>query len=182
MMWKYIMLHCTATPEGRVVTKEEIDRYHRERGFKSIGYHFIVHQDGRVEEGRPLSQTGAHCKGWNHTAIGVAYIGGTDKQGNPKDTRTKAQKEAMARLVEGLKRMFVIKRVLGHNEVAATACPCFSPECGGSEALHPGSGPEALHPGPEAGHPSFDADILKTHNSKLKTHNLKLKTQNSNEE
>lgn len=125
MMWKYIMLHCTATPEGRAVTREEIDRYHRERGFRGIGYHFIIHPDGRVEEGRALSQMGAHCKGWNYSAIGVAYIGGVDSLGNPKDTRTEAQKEAMINLIEGLKRLFSIKRVLGHNEVAPTACPCY---------------------------------------------------------
>ncbi|NDV83824.1 N-acetylmuramoyl-L-alanine amidase [Bacteroides sp. 51] len=124
-MWKYIMLHCTATPAERVLTREDIDRYHRERGFREIGYHFIIHQDGRVEEGRALSQAGAHCKGWNYTAIGVAYIGGTDKQGNPKDTRTEAQKEAIVRLIEGLKSLFAIKRVLGHNEVSAKACPCY---------------------------------------------------------
>lgn len=126
MTWKYIMLHCTATPAERIITREDIDRYHRQRGFREIGYHFIVHPDGRVEEGRALSQMGAHCKGWNYTAIGVAYIGGLDRMGNPKDTRTKAQKEAIANLVEGLKRLFPIKRVLGHNEVAAKACPCFN--------------------------------------------------------
>lgn len=126
MMWKYIMLHCTATPGGRVVTREDINQYHRERGFREIGYHFIVHQDGRVEEGRALSQMGAHCKGWNYTAIGIAYIGGTDMQGNPKDTRTEAQKEAIVKLVEGLKRLFPIRRVLGHNEVTTKACPCFN--------------------------------------------------------
>ena len=125
MTWKYIMLHCTATPAGRIVTREDIDRHHRERGFREIGYHFIIHQDGRVEEGRALSQAGAHCKGWNYTAIGVAYIGGTDKWGNPKDTRTEAQKEAIVRLVEGLKRLFPIKRVLGHNEVSTKACPGY---------------------------------------------------------
>lgn len=126
MMWKYIMLHCTATPAERILTREEIDRYHKEMGSREIGYHFIVHQDGRVEEGRALSQMGAHCKGWNYSAIGVAYIGGTDKQGNAADTRTAAQKRAIKQLVEGLKQLFGIKRVLGHNEVAAKACPCFN--------------------------------------------------------
>ena len=125
MSWKYIMIHCTATPADRKLTVKDIDRYHKERGFKSIGYHFVVHQDGQIDEGRSLAQPGAHCYGWNSSAIGIAYIGGLDEKGNPADTRTEAQKESLHELVKRLKSLIEIKRVLGHNEVSDKACPCF---------------------------------------------------------
>ncbi|WP_239063733.1 N-acetylmuramoyl-L-alanine amidase [Bacteroides sp. 51] len=125
MSWKYIMIHCTATPAERELTVADIDRYHRERGFKSIGYHFVIHQDGRIEEGRSLTQKGAHCYGWNSSAIGIAYVGGLDKEGNPADTRTEAQKVAIRELVRRLCTLIEIKRVLGHNEVSDKACPCY---------------------------------------------------------
>ena len=125
MSWKYIMIHCTATPANRILAVADIDRYHKERGFKSIGYHFVIRQDGQIEEGRPLSQRGAHCYGWNSSSIGIAYIGGLDNEGNPADTRTEAQKESLRGLVERLKTLIEIGRVLGHNEVSDKACPCF---------------------------------------------------------
>lgn len=125
MMWKYIMLHCTATPARRAVTRDEIDGWHRQRGFRGIGYHYIIHQNGRVEEGRPLTQTGAHCKGYNSTAIGIAYVGGTDAKGVPTDTRTPEQKAAIVALIGRLRARFRIERIMGHNEVANKACPCF---------------------------------------------------------
>ncbi|NDV84913.1 N-acetylmuramoyl-L-alanine amidase, partial [Bacteroides sp. 51] len=92
---------------------------------KSIGYHFVIHQDGRIEEGRSLTQKGAHCYGWNSSAIGIAYVGGLDKEGNPADTRTEAQKAAIRGLIERLGTLIEIQRVLGHNEVSDKACPCY---------------------------------------------------------
>ncbi|NDV66429.1 N-acetylmuramoyl-L-alanine amidase [Bacteroides sp. 224] len=125
MSWKYIMIHCTATPEGKDYTVKEIDRWHREKGFNGIGYHYVIHLNGCIEEGRPITRAGAHCYGWNSSAIGIAYIGGTDADGTPKDTRTEAQKKAIRQLVERFKELIPIKRVLGHNEVSNKACPCF---------------------------------------------------------
>lgn len=125
MSWKYIMIHCTATPEDRILTLEDIDRYHREKGYNGIGYHFIIHQNGQIEEGRSLTKVGAHCYGWNSSAIGIAYVGGLDKKGRPKDTRTEAQKIAIRGLIERIKTLINIKRVLGHNEVSDKACPCY---------------------------------------------------------
>ena len=59
----YIIVHCTATPEGRWVTNEEITRWHRARGFRTIGYHYVVYLDGTVHAGRPENEIGAHCQG-----------------------------------------------------------------------------------------------------------------------
>ena len=60
-----IIVHCTATPEGREVTVQEIDRWHRKAGYNGIGYHYIVHLDGKVEKGRDERQIGAHTVGQN---------------------------------------------------------------------------------------------------------------------
>ena len=120
-----IILHCSATKEGRHFTAEDIDRWHRARGFAKIGYHHVVYLDGSVHTGRDESLIGAHCLGHNATSIGVCYIGGLDTAGNPKDTRTEAQKAALPGLVDNLKARYPNAKVHGHNEFAAKACPCF---------------------------------------------------------
>ncbi len=87
-----IILHCTATPEGKAVTVASIKAGHLARGFKDIGYHYIIDLDGTIHKGRDESIIGAHCTGFNAHSIGISYIGGVDKNGKPKDTRTAAQK------------------------------------------------------------------------------------------
>ena len=87
-----IIVHCTATPEGKDYTVEDITRWHKERGFKTIGYHYVVYRDGSVHEGRTLADVGAHCKGHNAHSIGVCYVGGLTPDGRKaKDTRTLEQ-------------------------------------------------------------------------------------------
>lgn len=123
---KEIILHCTATKEGQDYSVEQVRKWHLDRGFNDIGYHFLIRLDGTVEAGRPLETVGAHCKGHNANSIGIAYVGGLDKNGRPKDTRTLPQKEAMRRLVYDLKQYFPRLEVHGHNEYSTKACPCFS--------------------------------------------------------
>lgn len=120
-----IIVHCSATPEGRNVSVADIDRWHRERGFDGIGYHYVVYIDGSVHEGRPLNKVGAHCKGHNAHSIGICYIGGVDLNGKPKDTRTLAQKDALVNLLMRLKRRFPKAVIRGHRDFAAKACPSF---------------------------------------------------------
>lgn len=120
-----IIVHCSATPEGRNVAVADIDRWHRERGFDGIGYHYVVYIDGSVHEGRPLNKVGAHCKGHNVHSIGICYIGGVDLNGKPKDTRTLAQKDALVNLLMRLKRRFPKAVIRGHRDFAAKACPSF---------------------------------------------------------
>lgn len=121
-----IIIHCSATPEGRDVTAKEIDRWHRARGFRCIGYHFVVRLDGSVERGRPENEIGAHCLGENARSIGVCYIGGIDRDTlKPKDTRTPAQRIALRKLVRQLEVRYPGATVHGHREFAAKACPCF---------------------------------------------------------
>lgn len=120
-----IILHCSATKEGRHFTTEDINQWHKARGFAKIGYHHVVYLDGSVNKGREESLIGAHCLGHNATSIGVCYIGGLDEKGNPKDTRTNEQRTALISLVDNLKSKYPDATVHGHNEFAAKACPCF---------------------------------------------------------
>lgn len=120
-----VILHCLATPEGRDYSVEQVRQWHvKDRGFADIGYHYLIHIDGTVEEGRPLDVIGAHCTGQNAHSIGVVYAGGVDKDDNPKDTRTPAQRNAMRSLVDYLKRKYGAS-VHCHNEFANKACPSF---------------------------------------------------------
>ena len=120
-----IIVHCSATPEGRDYTVADIDRWHRQRGFKCIGYHYVIYRDGSVHTGRPLEQIGAHCTGQNTGSIGICYIGGCAADGKtPKDTRTDAQKLALSVLVHDLATRYKAK-VYGHREFANKACPSF---------------------------------------------------------
>ncbi len=120
-----IILHCTATPEGRPVSVAEIDRWHKDRGWSGIGYHYVIHLDGKVEPGRPVERVGAHVKNHNERTVGVVYVGGVDATGKAKDTRTKEQKEAFTKLIGELDRRFSFKKLSGHYEYANKDCPSF---------------------------------------------------------
>lgn len=121
-----IIVHCTATPAGREVTVADVRRWHKARGFRTIGYHYLVYLDGTVHAGRQESEVGAHCLGQNARSIGVCYVGGLDAAtGEPRDTRTPAQRRALRELVGSLHRRYPNATVHGHREFAAKACPCF---------------------------------------------------------
>jgi len=121
-----IIIHCSATPEGKDFTVEDIDRWHRQRGFNGIGYHAVVYRNGSVAWGRPIPQVGAHCKGHNAHSIGICYIGGVAADGcTPKDTRTPEQKQSLRELVAELLERFPGATVHGHYEFANKACPSF---------------------------------------------------------
>lgn len=125
-----IIIHCSATPEGRDYTVAQIRDWHVSgNGWKDIGYHFVIYRDGTVHTGRDINQIGAHCTGQNTGSIGICYIGGISNDGKktPKDTRTPEQKKALRDLVEKLCRQYNISKqhVYGHNEFAAKKCPCF---------------------------------------------------------
>ena len=120
-----IIIHCSATPEGKPFTVADIDQWHRQRGFRYIGYHFVIYLDGNVHAGRPIAESGAHCQGHNAHSIGICYVGGLDSLGQPKDTRTPKQKEALKALVRQLKNDYPHAEIHGHNEFSPKACPCF---------------------------------------------------------
>lgn len=122
-----IIVHCSATPEGQVVTVKDIDAWHKQRGFTKIGYHYVIYLDGTIHLGRKEEEIGAHCLGYNANSIGVCYIGGLAKDGKtPKDTRTPEQKAALLTLLKKLKAKYPKAAIHGHREFAAKACPCFN--------------------------------------------------------
>ena len=121
-----IIIHCTATPEGRPCTVDDVDRWHRQRGFFGIGYHYLILLDGTICRGRPLWRAGAHCTGHNTHSIGVCYIGGLTAKGTkPKDTRTGEQKKSLLWLLKSLKDVYPKATIHGHREFAPKDCPCF---------------------------------------------------------
>jgi len=123
-----IILHCTATPEGRQHDVADIRRWHLKRGFNDIGYHYLIHIDGTIEEGRPLNKQGAHCSGENKGSIGLCYVGGmSNDMKKAKDTRTQAQKDSLIKLMHELIYKYNKDMTIhGHNEYANKACPSFN--------------------------------------------------------
>lgn len=121
-----IIIHCTATPEGRNVTVADVTRWHKEKGYRTIGYHYLIGLNGEVWRGRAEAEVGAHCEGENTNSIGVCYVGGLTKNGKQaKDTRTQEQRDALAKLVKELKVKYPLAKVHGHREFANKECPSF---------------------------------------------------------
>lgn len=121
-----IIVHCSATPEGRDFTTKDIKASHLQRGFSDIGYHWVIYRDGSVHVGRSESISGAHTVGHNSNSIGVCYIGGMDAANKkPKDTRTPQQKVALIKLLKELKIKYPKASIHGHREFANKACPSF---------------------------------------------------------
>lgn len=121
-----IIVHCTATPEGRDYTVADIRQMHKAQGWVDIGYHYLVYRDGSIHEGRNVDMVGAHCQGHNAQSIGVCYVGGVARDGKtPKDTRTQAQKDALIHLLMQLVCLYPDATIRGHRDFAAKACPSF---------------------------------------------------------
>lgn len=121
-----IIVHCTATPEGRDIDAATIKKWHVEdNGWSDIGYHWVIKLDGTIEKGRHESKSGAHAKGHNSKSIGVVYVGGCDNDMNPKDTRTDAQKETLRCLLQDIKGRYPKAEIIGHRDVSAKDCPSF---------------------------------------------------------
>lgn len=122
-----IIVHCTATPEGKDFTVDDVRAWHKVRGFSDIGYHYLIYPDGRVMLGRPIGQVGAHVEGHNTGTIGISYFGGVSADGKTaKDTRTHRQRSALLWLVHALiAKHKGVRKVTGHNQYANKACPSF---------------------------------------------------------
>lgn len=138
---KYIIAHCTATPEGREVTREDIRKWHiKGRGWSRVGYAFLIKLDGEVvmlqwinddDQLDPWEITNG-VRGENGHSVHFVYAGGTEKYKPagakwhpPKDTRNEAQLKAMEWLVKKLLKQFPDAKLAGHNQFANKACPSF---------------------------------------------------------
>lgn len=163
---RWIVIHYSATPIEGDFTAADIDRMHRARGFKEIGYHFFIRKDGTIEKGRDTDrpghfEQGAHSRGENDASIGICYEGGV-KRGDVNtglDTRTPEQTAALISLIRDLLKRYPGAEVVGHRDMpgAATQCPGFDagawwarvsapPSVGNSDAVTPTCPP----PGPLA--------------------------------
>ena len=124
-----IIVHCTATPEGKDYTVDDVRRWHRQQGWSDIGYHYLIGRHGELWDGRDVDIQGAHCAagGHNRNSIGVCYVGGLDRDGKTaKDTRTLQQKAALLNLLYDLRKLYPQARIYGHNDFEHNkACPCF---------------------------------------------------------
>lgn len=136
---KYLVVHSAATKASSDIGAKEIDRWHRERGFLEIGYHFVIRRSGAIDLGRSLSKPGAHVTGHNSHSIGICMVGGLDAQGKAEDNYTLDQKAALAGLLLDLLKQFPKAEVLGHRDLSPDRngdgkvtrnewlkdCPCF---------------------------------------------------------
>ena len=122
-----IIVHCTATPEGRVETVESIRRMHKAKGWADIGYHYLIGLNGERWNGRNVNLVGAHCEGYNTNSIGVCYVGGCDKNMKAKDTRTDKQKAALIALLKDLRKLYPKAKIVSHRDLdrKGKACPSF---------------------------------------------------------
>ena len=131
----YIVVHCTATPEGVDKTVEQIRREHKAQGWSDIGYHYVVTLDGKVHLGRDVDISGSHVRGHNANSIGVVYVGGLENKPvaydklKAKDTRTDGQKAALLSLLMDLRRLYPKAKFLGHRD--------FSPDKNGDGVISP---------------------------------------------
>ena len=123
-----IVVHCSATRSNRRYPLEQLRHDHvAVNGWRDIGYHFYITLDGVVHPCRPIERMGAHARGYNAHSIGICYEGGLDAVGNPKDTRTDAQKTAIRQLIMRLKKTYPLAVIVGHRDLnPQKACPCFN--------------------------------------------------------
>ena len=114
-----IIIHCSATPEGRDYTVDDIRRWHKQRGYSDVGYHYIVYRNGILAQGRDVNIIGAHASGHNAHSIGICYIGGMSADNTrPEDTRTLRQKGRLLSLLVDLRKLYPNARIVGHRDLS----------------------------------------------------------------
>ena len=128
-----IIIHCSATRPSQKCNARIIDSWHKKRGWKSIGYHYVIDRAGYLEKGRKEEEIGAHAQGHNGTSIGICLIGGLQEKSGapypktslPEEVFTASQLDTLRRLCTELRRRYRTARIIGHNQISAKACPCF---------------------------------------------------------
>ena len=125
----WIVIHCSATRGSQNFTAADIRRWHLEKGWKDIGYHFVIRRGGTVEPGRAQDAIGSHVQGHNTDSVGICLVGGIDdKTWKPADNFTAAQWKSLRTLVERLTKTYPAAKVLGHRDFPGVqkACPSFN--------------------------------------------------------
>lgn len=129
-----IFVHCSATRPDWMADRpfservKEIKRWHLEKKWSDIGYHWLIDRDGSITPGRKENVVGAHVANHNAGSIGICLIGGFGSSENDPFLKnyTPQQEHSLRTLINDIKRLTPIKAVRGHNEVAAKACPGFN--------------------------------------------------------
>lgn len=134
-----IVIHCTATLEGRPFDVAAIRAMHKAKGWSDIGYHKLIGIYGEIWDGRPEGQIGAHVQGHNANSLGVCYVGGIGTDGRATDTRTTPQIDALYHVLTHLQARYPNACIRGHRDMSPDlnhdgkigpnewlkACPCF---------------------------------------------------------
>ena len=125
---QYLVIHCAATRPSQDISAEDIDRWHKEKGFDKIGYHYFIKRNGNIENGRLETETGAHAYGYNSKSLGICLAGGVteDDITVSENNFTKEQFESLDRLVEQIEDTYLGIKVIGHNEISQKDCPGFN--------------------------------------------------------
>lgn len=129
-----IIIHCSATSPDQDIGVAEIREWHIKKGWRDIGYHYVIRQNGSWELGRDTDrdgnvdeEIGAHALGFNARSISICLVGGVDKDGNPDSNFTISQLFSLYSLVTTLKNRYNVEEILGHRDLPGVtkACPCF---------------------------------------------------------
>jgi|TARA_R110001583_G_scaffold186931_1_gene347909 N-acetylmuramoyl-L-alanine amidase len=123
---EYIVVHCSATKPSMDVGLKEIRDWHvNERGWRDVGYHYIIRRNGEVELGRNANDTGAHAAGYNFKSIGLCMVGGMAEDNSTENNFTDKQWTALLDLVKQKLVDYPNANVIGHNEISKKDCPSF---------------------------------------------------------
>lgn len=122
----YLVIHCTATQPNAKISSIQ-NYWKNELKWKNPGYHYIIESNGNVVSLLPIEQISNGVGGWNSQIINISYVGGIDFKGNPKDTRTEAQKDSILKLLKDLKKRFPNAKIQGHRDFPHVRkdCPSF---------------------------------------------------------
>ena len=134
-----IVIHCSATAPDSDIGVDEIDSWHKARGWSGVGYHAVIRRDGQVEFGRHFDEPGAHVQGQNFRSVGVCLVGGVNEEAEPEDNFTEEQMESLLQTVQFLRLAYPEATVLGHRDLSddldgdgvveewewVKDCPCF---------------------------------------------------------
>ena len=132
-----IFVHCTASSQA--ATEATLRTEFRRKGWKNPGYHYVIFPEGRIVQLLDESGVANGVKGYNQTAIHVAYVGGIDTQGKAVDNRTNMQRAQLRLLLRQIHKRYPTAHILGHRDISPDTnrngkvdrwerikeCPCF---------------------------------------------------------
>lgn len=133
-----IFVHCTASSQ-KTTTEASLRAEFKKKGWHNSGYHLVVKPDGNIIRMLEDEKVSNGVKGYNSTAINVAYIGGIDDKGKAIDNRTAEQKAALFDILVKLKQKYRSAIIMGHRDISPDLnhngvvdpwerikeCPCF---------------------------------------------------------